>query len=142
MRPDGYASTTWANSGAYRPPIAKPAVKTSELPLYWSLRSSIASATSSNSHPTLLDGRRQIAILLPRYWRALVSYSAMRLTGRLGALEERQFRLLWAGQAVSAFGDGLYPVALAFAVVRLTGSVADLGLVFTAVLIPRVVLLL
>jgi MFS family permease len=66
----------------------------------------------------------------------------MRLTRRLGALEERQFRLLWAGQAVSAFGDGLYPVALAFAVVELTGSVADLGLVFMAVLIPRVVLVL
>ncbi len=66
----------------------------------------------------------------------------MRLAGRLGALEERQFRLLWMGQAVSAFGDGLYPVALAFAVVRLTGSAADLGLVFAAVLIPRVVLVL
>jgi MFS family permease len=66
----------------------------------------------------------------------------MRLTGRLGALEEKQFRLLWAGQAVSAFGDGLYPVALAFAVVELTGSAADLGLVFMAVLIPRVVLVL
>jgi MFS family permease len=66
----------------------------------------------------------------------------MRLTGRLGALREKQFRLLWAGQAVSAFGDGLYPVALAFAVVELTGSAADLGLVFMAVLIPRVVLVL
>jgi len=66
----------------------------------------------------------------------------MRLTGRLGALQEKQFRLLWAGQAVSAFGDGLYPIALAFAVVELTGSAADLGLVFIAVLIPRVVLVL
>ena len=66
----------------------------------------------------------------------------MRLTSRLGALQERQFRLLWAGQAVSAFGDGLYPVALAFAVVELTGEPEDLGLVFMAVLIPRVVLVL
>jgi MFS family permease len=66
----------------------------------------------------------------------------MRLAGGLGTLEERQFRLLWTGQAVSAFGDGLYPVALAFAVVRLSGSAGDLGLVFTAVLIPRVVLVL
>ena len=66
----------------------------------------------------------------------------MELTGCLGALQEKQFRLLWAGQAVSAFGDGLYPVALAFAVVELTGSAADLGLVFMAVLIPRVVLVL
>jgi MFS family permease len=66
----------------------------------------------------------------------------MRIDRRLGALDEKQFRLLWAGQAVSAFGDGLYPVALAFAVVELTGSAADLGLVFMAVLIPRVVLVL
>src|SRR5262249_54121915 len=65
-----------------------------------------------------------------------------RFTCRFGALQEKQFRLLWAGQAVSAFGDGLYPVALAFAVVELTGSAADLGLVFMAVLIPRVVLVL
>jgi MFS family permease len=46
------------------------------------------------------------------------------------------------GQAVSAFGDGVYPVALAFAVIDLTGSAGDLGLVFMAVLIPRVVLVL
>jgi hypothetical protein len=43
---------------------------------------------------------------------------------------------------VSAFGDGLDPVALALAVVRLTGSAADLGLVFMALLVPRVVLML
>jgi MFS family permease len=66
----------------------------------------------------------------------------MRLAGRFGALEERQFRLLWAGQAVSAFGDGLFPIALAFAVVELTGKPGDLGFVFMAVLIPRVVLVL
>ncbi len=66
----------------------------------------------------------------------------MRLADRLGALEEPQFRLLWAGQAVSAFGDGLFPIALAFAVVELTGSPGDLGLVFAAVLVPRVALML
>ena len=66
----------------------------------------------------------------------------MRLAGRFGALEERQFRLLWTGQAVSAFGDGLFPIALAFAVLELTGSPEALGIVFTAVLVPRVVLVL
>ena len=86
--------------------------------------------------------RFQYSALLPPYWRRPVPFPAMQLTGRLGALQEKQFRLLWAGQAVSAFGDGLYPVALAFAVVELTGSAADLGLVFMAVLIPRVVLVL
>jgi MFS family permease len=66
----------------------------------------------------------------------------MRLAARLGALQEKQFRLLWAGQAVCAFGDGLYPVALSFAIVELTDSAGDLALVFMTVLIPRVVLVL
>jgi MFS family permease len=66
----------------------------------------------------------------------------MGFAGRLGALQERQFRLLWGAQAVSAFGDGLFPVALAFAVVELTGAPGDLGIVFAAVLAPRVVLVL
>jgi hypothetical protein len=35
-----------------------------------------------------------------------------------GALKERQFRLLWLGQATSTLGDGLVPVALAFAVIK------------------------
>ena len=60
----------------------------------------------------------------------------------LGALGERQFRLLWAGRTASAFGDGLFPVALAFAVVGLSGSAEDLGLVFTALLGARAALTL
>ncbi|MDA8062648.1 MAG: MFS transporter [Actinomycetota bacterium] len=51
---------------------------------------------------------------------------------RLGALRERNFRRLFAGQAVSSFGDALVPVALAFAVLRRTGSATDLGLVLAA----------
>lgn len=57
-------------------------------------------------------------------------------------LRERNFRLLWLGQATSAFGSGLVPVALAFAVVGLTGSPAALGLVLSAGLVSRVCLLL
>ena len=41
---------------------------------------------------------------------------------RWGPLAERQFRLLWIGQAVSAIGDRITPVALAFAVLSLNGS--------------------
>jgi MFS family permease len=52
--------------------------------------------------------------------------------GRLGALEERPFRLLWIGQTTSALGDALVGVALAFAVLELGGSATDLGLVFAA----------
>ena len=58
---------------------------------------------------------------------------------RLGALQEREFRLLWAGQLVSAVGDALVPVAVAFAVLDLTGSAADLGLVLAALMASRVV---
>jgi MFS family permease len=55
---------------------------------------------------------------------------------REGALAERQFRLLLAGGAVSSLGDRLVPVALAFAVLQLTGSVSDLGLVLAAQSLP------
>lgn len=55
------------------------------------------------------------------------------------ALRERQFRLLWLGQAISALGDALVPLALTFAVLDLTGSAADLGLVFAAMMGARVI---
>lgn len=66
----------------------------------------------------------------------------MQIAERLGALEEREFRLLWLGQATSALGTSLVPVALAFAVIDLTGSASALGIVLSAGLVSRVVLLL
>jgi MFS family permease len=60
----------------------------------------------------------------------------------VAALGERRFRLLFAGRAVSDFGDKLVPVALAFAVLELDHSASALGLVFAARLIPMVVLVL
>ncbi len=60
-----------------------------------------------------------------------------------GALKERQFRLLWLGQATSTLGDGLVPVALSFAVIStLHGSATDLGLVLAAHSLPVVLLVL
>ncbi len=59
-----------------------------------------------------------------------------------GVLRERPFRLLFAGRAISSLGDRLVPVALAFAVLDLTGSVTDLGLVIAAQAAPLVVLVL
>lgn len=59
-----------------------------------------------------------------------------------GALEERPFRLLWGGQALSDIGNAMLPVALAFAVLQVTGSLSDLGLVLAAALVPRVLFLL
>jgi MFS family permease len=50
----------------------------------------------------------------------------------LGVLRERNFALLYAGRTASLIGDGVTPVALAFAVLDLTGSSADLGVVLAA----------
>jgi MFS family permease len=46
---------------------------------------------------------------------------------RVGVWHERNFRLLFIGQTVSSFGNTLTPVALAFAVLDLTGSASNLG---------------
>lgn len=62
--------------------------------------------------------------------------------GRLGALAEPQFRLLWIGQTASAAGDSLIPVAIAFAVLGIHGTAADLGLVFAAFTLAHVALVL
>jgi MFS family permease len=64
-------------------------------------------------------------------------------TDRFGALRERQFRLLWLGQATSTLGDGLVPVALAFAVIQtLNGSATALGIIFAAHTVPVVLFVL
>jgi len=64
------------------------------------------------------------------------------LRGSVDALEERNFRLLWIGQTTSGLGDTFVYVALAFAVLSLTGSAVDVGLVLAANALPRVILLL
>lgn len=54
----------------------------------------------------------------------------------------RDFRLLFAGSAVSALGDQFTLVALPWLVLRLTGSAAALGLVLAAMALPRAILML
>ena len=61
---------------------------------------------------------------------------------KLGPLRERQFRRFFVGQAISLLGDGMAPLAVAFAVLELTGSVSDLGYVFAARMAPLVAFLL
>jgi MFS family permease len=61
---------------------------------------------------------------------------------RLGALRERNFRLFFVGQVTSQLGTGMVGVALAFAVLDLTGSVSDLGFVLAAQTVPLVTFLL
>lgn len=62
--------------------------------------------------------------------------------GRLRALREGNFRRLFVGRTVSLIGDGLAPVALAFAVLDLTGSVSDLGIVLAVRSLTTIALLL
>jgi predicted MFS family arabinose efflux permease len=60
----------------------------------------------------------------------------------LSVLRERGFRLLFVGQFVSLVGDGMLVVALAFAVLDLTGSVSDLGFALAASRAPLVLAIL
>src|SRR5213076_2289091 len=48
----------------------------------------------------------------------------------LGPLRERNFRLLASARTISFFGTNLAPIAVAFAVLDLTGSATDTGLAF------------
>jgi len=64
------------------------------------------------------------------------------LPSSLAPLREEGFRRLVTGTAISRFGNGLAGVALAFAVLDLTGSIALLGLVVAARSITNVALLL
>jgi MFS family permease len=54
----------------------------------------------------------------------------------------REFRLLFLARTTSFFGGAIAPVAIAFAVLDLTGSATDLGLVLAARLIPQLVFML
>ena len=51
------------------------------------------------------------------------------LAGRLGALAERNFRILFTSTTISAVGDGVSTIALAFAVLQISGSPVALGAV-------------
>lgn len=59
----------------------------------------------------------------------------------LDPLKERNFRLLWLGQGVSAIGDSLVPVALAFATLSISRSASALGAVFAVSTVARVIAL-
>ena len=61
---------------------------------------------------------------------------------RAGPLGQREFRFLFLGRTTSFVGNAFANVALAFAVLDLTGSKADLGFVLAARTIPQVLFLL
>jgi MFS family permease len=56
----------------------------------------------------------------------------VKLQGKLGALAERNFRLVFSSTTISALGDGVTTIALAFAVLDITASPTALGLVIAA----------
>jgi MFS family permease len=60
----------------------------------------------------------------------------------LAPLREREFRLLFLGRATAFLGNAIAPVALAFAVLDITGSKTDLGLVLAARSLPQVLFML
>jgi hypothetical protein len=80
------------------------------------------------------SGRRGRVIVRPR--SACTADGTRVLRGWLGPLGERNFRLLFVGQVSSFIGDGMVPVAISFAVLDLTGSVADVGLVLASRIAP------
>ena len=57
------------------------------------------------------------------------------------AFRVRDFRLLWASEAVSVVGDQFHYIALSWLVISVTGSGLALGTVLIAVGVPRAILL-
>jgi len=64
------------------------------------------------------------------------------VSSALAPLQHRAFRYLAAGRLVVMLGNSIAPIALAFAVLDLTGSAADLGLVVGARSVMNVVFIL
>ena len=60
----------------------------------------------------------------------------------LGPLRERNFRLLAGARTISFFGTNLAPIAVAFAVLDLTGSATDVGIAFACWTLAQVSTLL
>src|SRR6267142_1461783 len=63
----------------------------------------------------------------------------VRLPPSLSPLTQPNFRLLWMGQGISAVGDALVPVALAFATLTVARSASALGLVLATATLARVI---
>jgi MFS family permease len=60
----------------------------------------------------------------------------MNIRARAGVLTDRDFRLLFIGQSLSAFGDTAATIAVAFAVFAIGGSASALGLALAARYVP------
>ncbi len=66
----------------------------------------------------------------------------MPIRRRFDVLREPAYRRLFLGRTASLVGDGMAPIAISFAILGLTGSATDLGLVLTAHAAVMIALLL
>lgn len=66
----------------------------------------------------------------------------MRWPARLPVLRLHDLRYVFSASVVSQFGDGVVTVALVFAVLDLTGSASDLGIVIASRTVAQVLALL
>src|ERR1019366_4977688 len=64
-------------------------------------------------------------------------WTEVRLPAGMRALAHRNFRLYFAGHAISILGSWIQQVALSWLVYRLTGSAALLGITAFCALIPQ-----
>ena len=71
-----------------------------------------------------------------------VDKPANRVTARFAVLALRDLRFVFASTLVSDLGDGIISVALAFAVLDLTGSVTDLGIIVAARFVAQVLVMI
>ena len=79
---------------------------------------------------------------VPEAAREGARHGALDRIPMLAPLSGRDFRLVWAGESVSLFGDQFHIVALAALVLAMTGSGLALGAILLAASIPRGLFLL
>jgi MFS family permease len=88
--------------------------------------------------PDALDSPTEMGGAAP----AGVSAPPRRRGGVLSPLRNRNFTLLFSGQAISLLGDQAYGLALPWTVLVATGDAGKMAIVLTAATVPRVLLLL
>jgi MFS family permease len=64
------------------------------------------------------------------------------MIGGVEVLRQANFRLLFTARTISFFGSNLVPIAVAFAVLDLTGSATDVGIAFAARTLAQIATLL
>jgi DHA3 family tetracycline resistance protein-like MFS transporter len=79
---------------------------------------------------------------MPHSHEALDRPGGFAKAGLLSPLRHRDFRVLWAGMAVSLLGDGIFLIAIAWETYALWNAPAALSIVGIAMTVPMVVFLL